>query len=134
FTTGKHDQVGIAHPVGGQDDNFVAGIKRRDGLIVEDLFASGANDDLARPVVEAVLALELPRYRRLELRNAVHGGVLGRLAALDGLNRRALDVFGGVEVRLPRPEPYDIPACGFERTRLVGDGDGSRRFDAVEGL
>ena len=41
------------------------------------LLAAGADDDLARLVVELVLALELARDRVLQLGNAVDGGVFG---------------------------------------------------------
>ena len=68
LAAGEHDHVGIAHPIGRRNDHLVAGIERRHERVVEHLLAAGADDDLARLVVEAVLALELAGDRGLELR------------------------------------------------------------------
>jgi hypothetical protein len=95
-------------------------IERRHERVVKHLLAAGAHDDLARLVVQAVLALELADDRRLELRDAVDRGVLRRLSALDRIDRSALDVVGGIEVRLPGPEADHVTAGCFERARLVG--------------
>ena len=78
--------------------------------VVEHLLAAGADDDLARLVVEPVLALELARDRGLEFGNAVDRGVLRGLAALDRLDRRLLDVVRRVEVRLAGAEPDHVAA------------------------
>src|SRR5262249_29656200 len=94
--------------------------------------AAGADDDLARLVIEAVLALELAGDRGLEFRNAVDRGVLRRLAAFDRLDRGALDVLRRVEIRLPCPQSDHVTAGGFERTRLIRRRDGGARFDAFE--
>ena len=127
LAAGEHGHVGIAHPVGRRDDHFVAGIERRDEGVVEDLLAAGADDDLARLVVEAVLALELARDRRLELRNAVDRGVFGRLAALDRLDRGALDVSGVSKSGSPAPSPMTsrpaaLSARALSVTAMVADG------------
>src|SRR4029078_1722409 len=102
--------------------------------VVETWCRAGADDVLARLVVEAVLALELAGDCRLELRDAVDRGVLRRLAALDRRDRSPLDVVGRVEIRLPRPEPDHVTAGRLEGTRLVRDRDGRGRLDALEGL
>ena len=75
--------------------------------------------------VEAVLALELRDDRRLQLGDAVDGGVLG-LAVADRLDRGFLDVVGRVEIGLAGAEPDDVAARRFQLARLVGDGDGRR--------
>ena len=75
-------------------------------------------DNLARLVVEAVLPLELARYRRLELGNAVDIGVLRGAALADRADRRFLDVVGGIEIRLAGAEPDDVPACQISTRAL----------------
>src|SRR5262249_34767234 len=91
-----------------------------------------ADDDLARLVIETVLALKLAGDRGLEFRNAVDRGVLRRLAAFDRLDRGALDVLRRVEIWLPCPQSDHVTAGGFERTRLIRHRDGGGRLDALE--
>src|SRR4029078_6619986 len=100
--------------------------------VVETWCRAGADDVLARLVVEAVLALELAGDCRLELRDAVDRGVLRRLAALDRRDRSPLDVVGRVEIRLPRPEPDHITAGRLDGTRPVREREGRGRLDALE--
>ena len=57
---------------------------------------------------------------------------LDALPLADRLDRRLFDVVGRVEIRLAGAQPDDVAAGRFERARLVGDGDGRRRFDALE--
>ena len=108
------------------------GIERRHQRVEEHLLAAGADDDLRRLVVEAVLALELARDRGLQLGDAVDRGVLAVLPLADRLDRGFLDVVGRVEVGLAGAEPDDVAAGGFQRARLVGHRDGGGRLDACE--
>ena len=82
-------------------------------------------------VVEPVLALELGADRRLQLGDAVDGGVFG-LAAADRRDRRLLDVVGRVEIGLAGRQADDVAALAPSAPGLVGDGDGGGRLDAVE--
>ena len=132
FAAGKQHHVEIAHPIGRGEDHLVARIERADERIVQHLLAAGADGDLRRLVVEPILALELLDDGVLELGDAVDVGVFRRPAVADRLDRRFLDVVGRVEIGFPSAEADDIAACRFERARLVGDGDGRRRFDALE--
>ena len=133
LAAGEQHHVRIAHPIGRRDDHLVAGIERRHQRVVEHLLAAGADDDLRRLVVEAVLALELARRPR-----AFSSGmpstarVLRGPAALDRLDRRLLDVVGRVEIRLAGAEPDHVAARLFERARLVGHRDGGGRLDALQ--
>src|SRR4029077_7079045 len=113
-------------------DHLFAGVQRRHKSVVKHLLATGANGDLARLVVEAVLALELFDDRILEFGDAVDVRVFGSLAALDRLDCGLLDVVWGVEIGFAGSEPDNIAAGQFERARLVRDGDGRRRLDALE--
>ena len=67
----------------------------------------------------------------LELGQAVDRGVFG-LAAPDRRDRRLLDVVGRVEIGLAGGQADDVAAFGFERHRLVGNGNGGRGLDAIE--
>src|SRR4029077_10292521 len=96
-------------------DHLFAGVQRRHKSVVKPLLAAGANGDLARLVVEAVLTLELFDDRILEFGDAVDGRVIWRLAALDRLDRGLLDVVRGIEIGFAGAEPDNIAAGQFER-------------------
>src|SRR5262249_25170343 len=93
------------------------------------LLAAGADGDLVRLVVEAVLALELGADRVLERRRAVDIGVLG-VARVDRALRRRLDVVGRVKVRLALRQADDVAALRRELAGLHRDADGRRGLDA----
>ena len=67
----------------------------------------------------------------LQLGNAVDIGVLG-LAGLDGVDRRQLDVGGGVEIGLAGAKADDVAAGRFERACFIRDRDGRGRLHTVE--
>ena len=124
----RQNDVRIAHPIGRGDDDLVAGIERGEQGVVQHVLAAAADGDLVRLVVEAVLAGELFADRLLELGNAVDRGIFG-LAALDGVDRRLLDVVGSVEIGLAGAKTNDVEAGGFHLARLVRDRHGRRRLD-----
>ena len=64
LAAGEQHHVEIAHPIGRGEDHLVARIERRNEGVVQHLLAAGADGDLRRLVVEAVLALELLDDRR----------------------------------------------------------------------
>ena len=132
LAAGEQHHFGIAHPIRRRDDHFIAGVQRRHERVVQHLLAAGANGDLARLVVEPVLALELLDDRVLELGDAVDVRVFRSLSAFDRLDRRLLDVVGRVKIRLAGTKADHVAAGQFERARLVRDGDGRRRLDALE--
>ena len=107
------------------------GFSGRHQRVVEHLLAAGADRDLRRRVGEVVLTRELVDDRRLQLRDAVDGGVL-RLPVADRLDRGFFDVFGRVEVRLAGAEADHVPTGAFQLGGLLRHRDGGRRFDARE--
>src|SRR6185437_12961840 len=114
-----------------RDDDLVALVDRRHQRVVEHLLAAGADDDLLRRVVEAVLALELGGHRLLELGRAVDRGVFG-VAAPHGGDRRLLDVGGRVEIGLAGREADDVAPGRLHLERPLGHGEGGRRLDAQQ--
>ncbi len=123
----------IAHPIGGGDDDLVAGVQRCHEGVEQDLLAAGADNGLLPVVIELVLALELGGNRLAQFRNARNRGVFG-LAAIDCVDRRCLDVVRSVKVRFTRAKSDDITALGFEFPRLLADGNGGGRFDPGKGV
>ena len=125
------DHLGIAHPIGRGNDHLVALVHRDQEGVVEDLLAPSRDDGVRRLVVEPVLAAELGRDRLAQRRNAEHRRIFG-LAALDRLDRRLLDVVGGVEVRLADRQRNDVAPLGFEVARLLRHRHGGGGLHARE--
>src|SRR4029453_2451512 len=74
---------------------------------------------------------ELLRDRSLQLRNTVDGGVF-RLTALDGLDRRLLDVVRRVEIGLAGAEADHVKTRSLQLARFAGNRHGRRRLDPFE--
>ena len=125
------DHLGIAHPERRGDDDLVALVHRDQEGVIEDLLAPGRDDGVGRLVVEPVLAAELGRDRLAQGGNAEHRRIFG-LAALDRLDRRLLDVVGGVEVRLADRQRNDVPPLGFKVARLLRHRHGGGGLHARE--
>ena len=132
LAAGEQHHVVIAHPIGRGENYLVARVERADEGVVQHLLAASADRDLRGFIVEAVLALELFGDRLFQLGDAIDVGVFRSLAVADRLDRGLLDVVGRVEIGLAGAQADDIAARRLERARLVGDGDGGRRFDALE--
>ena len=128
---GQQHDVGIAHPIRRRDDHLVAGVERGQQRVVQHLLAAAADGDLRRLVGQPVLALEFLGDRPLQLGDAVDGGIF-RLAALDRLDRRLLDVVGRIEIGFAGAKADHVEAGGFQLARLAGDGHGRRRLDPFE--
>ena len=107
------------------------GIERREQRVVEHLLAASADRDLARLVVEIVVALELGDDGRLELGNAVDVGVF-RLAFVERALGRVLDVLRRVEIGFARGQRDDVPPLRLELTGLRRHRDGGGRLDAIQ--
>jgi hypothetical protein len=133
LTAAQAHHLGVGHPVGRRDDDFVAGVHGGEQRVVDHVLAAGADDGLARLVVEAVLPLELGGDRLPEGNDAGHGRVLG-LAAPYGGDRRLLDVLRRVEIRLPDGKADHVPPLGFQIPRFLRDDDGRRRLDTGQGV
>ena len=124
----QQDHIRIADPIGGGDDHLVARIAGRHQCVVQDLLAAGTDRNLRGRVGQAVFLQEFRTDRRLQFRDAIHGGIAG-LAGVDGALGRLADVLWGVEVRLARAKADHVLAFGLQLLRLGGDRDRGRGFD-----
>jgi hypothetical protein len=129
---GQEDHVGIADPIGRRHDDLVARVQGGHHGVEDDRLAAGRDVHLGGLVGQAVLARELGSDGFLELRDAVHRGVLG-LALTDGADRGLLDVVGRVEVRLAGAEADDVSTLGLQLPGLLVRGHGGRRLDPGQG-
>ncbi|MNV28831.1 hypothetical protein D3C71_1200340 [compost metagenome] len=132
LAAGQQHHVRVGHPVGGGDDDLVAGVQRSHEGVEDHRLAARGDVNLVGFVGQAVLARELGDDGGLQLGHAVGVGVF-RLAALDGLDGRRLDVVGRVEVRFAGAQTDDVAAFAFQFPGPGGHGQGGRRLDAGEG-
>ena len=87
--------------------------------------------DLARRIVQCIVATEFLDDGILEFRNAVYGGVF-RLTTADGVDRRFLDVVRRIEIRLAGAKANHVHTLGTKITRLLRDSQGRRGFHTRE--
>ena len=116
----------IAHPIGHRHHHLVAGVQRRHQRVEDDLLAARGHKAIGCRDVQAIVALELGRHRRLELGNAVDIGV----ARLAGVHRRlgcVAHIERRIEIRLAGRERDDVAALLRQFARLLADGHGRRR-------
>lgn len=122
---GELDHFRVAQPVGSWDDDFVAFFAGSEDHVVAGVFAAAGDDDLARLIGEAIVALEFVSDGLAEFGNAAAGGVLGE-AVIDGFDGGVLDVLGGIEIGFARAEANDVLTLGFHLLGLGVDGQGER--------
>ncbi|MCY1296504.1 hypothetical protein D9M70_458930 [compost metagenome] len=123
----------IGDPVGRRDDDFIARVQGRHERVEKNLLSAGADNRLGGGVIKVVLALELLGDRFAQFRNAGDRRVL-RLAAVDGVDRRLLDIVGRIEVRLPGAEADHITTFRFQLTGFLRNGDSGGRLYTGEGI
>ena len=130
LAVGEDDDVGIRHPVGRGNDDFVAGVDHGLRQVEEALLAAARHQNLLGRVVESVVALELGDDRRLQAGGAVDRRVFGE-ARVDRRDRRILDVLRGVEIGFAGAEADDVAAARLERGGAGGDGQGGGGLDGL---
>ncbi len=90
------------------------------------MFAAAGDDDLRRLVSQAVLPLEFVGDRLAQFGDAGGGSVFGE-AVGQRLGAGIFDMLRRVEVRLARPEAYDILSLGLHLLGLRVNGKRQRR-------
>src|SRR5699024_6457310 len=89
--------------------------------------------DLVAVEIEVVVALELGDDGLAQAGRAGHRRVF-RLAGVERLLGRVLDVFRRVEIRFAGAQADDVVAGGFHFRRAGGDGQGWGRFYALDAV
>ncbi len=87
------------------------------------MLAATTDDDLARLVGQAVLALELVGDGLAQFGDAAARGVFGE-PGLERLDRGILDVLRSIKIRFARAEPDDVLSLGLPLLGLRVDGQG----------
>ena len=130
FAICQPDHVRVGYPVGRRDDDLIAGVEQRLDEIEKTLLAPAGDEDLFRPVFQAIVTPEFRYNRALELRSTINGGI-ARKSGVNGRDGRRPDVLGGIEIRFAGPEPDDVLAgsaqLGDPRRHRQGRGG----FDAL---
>ena len=112
LAAGDADHFRIAQPVGGRNEDFVAGIDGGEDGVEAGMLGAAGDDDLGGFVGEAVVGLEFLGDGSAELGNAGRGGVFGE-AGIEGAHGGGLDVFRCVEIGFAGAEADDIEAFGL---------------------
>lgn len=97
FAACQQYHLGVAHPVGGGDDDFLTVVDEGHHCIADTLLGTVGDQDLGGGVVQVVLALQLAGYGLSQGRVARYRGVF-RIVLVDGELCLLLDVVWGVEV------------------------------------
>ena len=122
-TAGELHHLGIAHPIRGRDDDFVAGADGgEDGEVAGHLAARGDDDVGVGDTGEAAAGVVFGDGLT-ESGDARRRGIL-RLAISQSLSAGVLDELRGIEVGLTDAETDDILAGGLEGLRLGIDSEG----------
>ena len=116
---------GVAHPVGGGDDDLVPGVEDGAQGLVDGGLGTGGHADLVDVVVQPVVALQLVADGLAE-GGETHGGRVLGLALVERADGRLLDVLRSVLVRLTACEAENLLACGLHLLGAVGNGEGER--------
>ena len=87
---------------------------------MERFTCTGSNDDLIRGVREIILFFELCTYSRAKFRDTIITGIAG-LPFLNRFDSGILDMPGGIEIRLPKPEIDRVRARSFKQTSYTGN-------------
>ena len=125
FPVCQPDHIRVGNPVGGRDDDLVAGVEQCLGQVEETLLATAGDEDLIRPVFQTVVTAEFRYNRLLEFSGSVNGGV-AREPGVDRLYGGGPDMVGRIEIRFAGTEPDDVLAgrAQFGNMRRYCEGGG----------
>ena len=128
-SAGQRDRLGVGGPVGGEDDDLVAGVAQHGEGVGHGLLAAVGHQHLLGRHREVRVAQGLGGDGLAQGRDPARRGVavVGRVAA--GLDGGLDDVRGCREVRLAGPESDDVLAGRLQRLGLGVDGQGGGRGD-----
>ena len=120
---GHFDQLIVAHPVGGGEDDLVAGVEQGLQSAVEDGLAAAGDHDFVGAVVQAPVLLEPLGHGLAHVQGAGGGGVFG-LIVFNGPDTGLLDVFRGGEVGFADAEADYVDAFRAHLLELSVDCHG----------
>ena len=120
----------IAHPVGAGDDHLVPLIAHRHDGVHTGLLATRGDADLLRLIFQAVVIEEFSRNGLAQLGNTSCRSILG-LTLLKSLDRRRLDVVGGIHFRLTAGETVDFITLRPQGLGLIGDRQSKGGSDSL---
>ena len=123
--------LGIADPIGGGNDDLIAGIDEGEYDIADSLLGTIANDYLRGLIGEAILAKELIADGLPKRGIARHGAISGPVV-IYGLLGSSLDVVRSVEVGLTHTEVDDVDALSFQFGTLLRHSKSGRGCKAVQ--
>ena len=130
---GEFDLFGIGDPIGGEEDDFVAGVEDGHEGHVEAVLAAGAGGDVFGFVGEVVFVVEFFGDGGFEVGEAGGGGVFG-LAFVEGEFGGVLDEGGGVEIGFAGAEADDVDAGFFHGVGFGGNGEGDGFGDELDAV
>ena len=129
--SGHLHHLGVADPVGGRHNDFVARVDERQDNVADRLLRPVGANDLGRGVVQTVLAAQLLHDGVAQGWVAGHGRI-ARVVLLDGTLGGCLDVVGRVEIGFAHTQvDYVYPLC-LQLGTLLRHGQGGRWRQAVD--
>src|SRR5581483_9535436 len=122
FGAGELGHLGIAQPIGGGDDDFIAGFTGGENDVVTGMFAAVGDDDLRWLVGQAVLPFEFVGDGFAQFRDAAAGGIFGEPGG-ERFGGGVFDMLRRVEIGFARAETDDVFARGFHGFGLGINGE-----------
>ena len=122
------DDVFIGDPVRHRNDDFIARIHQRLGVVEKHMLAADGDDAFRRLIVGTELGFVAGNHCLLEFRSATSGGIFGEIF-VDGADSRLLDVVGGGEIRLACAEVDDIDSFTAQFVGIGHDFHGAGNAD-----
>ena len=126
-------QLRVAHPEGTRHDDLVPLVQQRLEGVEQGVLRAVGDHDLARLVVQAVVAQELLADGLLEVHRA-RSGRIPRHALVQGLLCGLADVLGRIKIRLARAKAHDVQALGLHLLGLGVDLQRDRTLDILTAL
>jgi hypothetical protein len=123
------DRLGVGDPVGGRQQDLVAGVEQGGERLEQGVLAAVGDQDLARLDPQARVAGGLGRDRGPQLGQARARSVVVEPGLVAGGHGRLDDVVGGGEVGLAGAEADHVLAGRLERLGLGVDDQGGRLGD-----
>ena len=130
---GQPHHIRVRHPVRRRDKHFVARVYHGLHQVVQRLLGARRDQDLLATVLELVVAPKFFDDRVLEFGRAINGRV-ARLALVNRVDCRLLDVIGRVEIRLTHAQADNVAPGSLELGGFHRHGDGGGGLDGCDAL
>ncbi len=127
------DDICVADPEGGGDQDFIARIHCRHECVENGLLAAGSNRDLGNIIIQTVVALQLAGNRLTQLWDARGWAIFG-FARSNRVIGGLFDMFRGIEIRFPGTKADNIDALCFQFVRLCGHRNGRGGLDSLQSI